>query len=493
MNKSYNYFAVDLGATSGRTILCTIDNGKMEMREVTRFPNHIIEMTGHCYWDIYALYNEIIRGLKTVAKEGVAVNSIGIDTWGVDFVMFGKDGGVIRNPYCYRDSHTVGVPEKFFNVVPSEEVYAMTGIQVLNFNSLFQLYALRLSGCSALDAADKILFIPDALSYLLTGKMVMEYTIASTSHMLNPVTKDLEPKLLEAIGLRRDQFARLVFPGEVVGALSEEVQRLTGLGAVPVIAVAGHDTGSAVAAVPATSKHFAYLSSGTWSLMGIEVVDPIINEKSRSYNFTNEGGINGTTRFIKNICGMWLLERCRGEWKENGEDVAYGDLIDQAIAVEPFRSIIFPDAECFANPNSMVSAIKTYCQATNQPVPESNGEITRCIFDSLALRYREVFGLLNDFAPFEIDVLHVIGGGSRNNLLNQFTCNAVGVPVIAGPSECTAIGNVMIQAQADGLVDGIEAMRKLIGDSVETARFEPQDAEIWNAAFDKFQKVCTIR
>ena len=483
-----HFFAVDLGATSGRTILGSLGEGKMELRELTRFPNHIIETGGHFFWDIYALYNEIINGLKVVAKEGITIQSIGIDTWGVDFVFIGKDGGLLRNPYCYRDPHTVGAMEEYFTHIPKEKVYDITGIQFMNFNSLFQLSTLKRNGCSALEAADKILFIPDALSYMLTGKMVTEYTIAATSQILNPRTKKFEKELLDVVGVKEEQWGRFVFPGEQIGTLTEEIQKMTGLGAVPVIAVAGHDTASAVAAVPAQNEKFAYLSSGTWSLMGIEVKDAIINQKSYNMNFTNEGGIEGTTRFLKNICGMWLLERCRKEWDAT-QNYSYPELIEAALAVPAFRSLINPDAPCFANPSSMIEAIRHYCLETNQPVPETYGEITRCIFDSLALRYKQVFGYLQDMAPFNIEKLHIIGGGSKNNQLNQFTCNAVGVPVVAGPSEGTAIGNIMLQAKANGLVKDIAEMRQLISTSIETALFTPEQPEAWEEAYQKYLSV----
>ncbi len=484
--KQTHFFAVDLGATSGRTILGTLSESGLDQRELTRFPNHIIETNGHFYWDIYALYNEIIGGLKVVAREGIEIASVGIDTWGVDFAFIGKDGGLLRNPYCYRDPHTVGMMEEYFKKIPKERVYDLTGIQFMNFNSLFQLYTLHRVGDSALEAADKILFVPDALSYMLTDEKVTEYTIASTSQILNPRTKQMEQELLDVCDVRAEQFGRFVFPGEQIGVLNEEVQRQTGLGAIPVIAVAGHDTASAVAAVPAMNERFAYLSSGTWSLMGIEVKDAIINAESFEKNFTNEGGVEGTTRFLKNICGMWLLERCRKEWTE---DYSYNALIEAALAAPAFRSIINPDAPCFANPTSMTEAIKQYCRETSQPVPNTYGEFTRCIFDSLALRYRQIFGYLQQMSPFPIEALHVIGGGSRNNLLNQFTCNAVGVPVVAGPSECTAIGNIMLQAKAAGIVSDIAAMRRLIAASIETTTFTPEEAEDWDKGYELYLKV----
>ena len=484
------FFAVDLGATSGRTILGTLSDSGLTLREITRFENPIIHLRGHCYWDIYALYREVIRGLEAVAREGITPCSIGIDTWGVDFALVGADGELLRNPYSYRDPHTEGAMDDFFKAVPRERVYDLTGIQFMNFNSLFQLYQLHRTGNSALRAADKILFMPDALSYLLTGVRVTERTIASTSQMLNPRTGRLEAELLKACGVSESQFGPIVQPGTVVGTLTPEVQRLTGLGAVPVVAVAGHDTASAVAAVPARSPHFAYLSSGTWSLMGIEAPEPIINKESYARNFTNEGGVEGTTRFLKNICGMWLLERSRAEWKAEGKPYSYDYIYAHIPHVPAFRSLIHPDAPCFANPESMVGAIQDYCRRTAQPVPETTEEVCRCIFDSLALRYRQVFGYLKEMAPFPLETLHIIGGGTQNVLLNQLTANATGITVVTGPIECTAIGNIMLQAKAAGLVSDIHSMRALIADSIETHTYTPQDAALWDEAFKRYLGVC---
>ncbi|MBQ2525193.1 MAG: rhamnulokinase, partial [Prevotella sp.] len=401
-NKKY-FFAVDLGATSGRTIIGTLDDNRFNLEELTRFDNNLIQTGGHFYWDIYALYFEIIKGLKIAAQRQIEISSIGIDTWGVDFVFIGEDGAILRNPVAYRDPHTFGVMEKFFeNEVDKKTVYDITGIQFMNFNSIFQLYAMKLNDDSALKNAKKILFVPDALSYMLTGEAVCEYTIVSTSELLDPRTKEIDPTLLKALGLERSQFGRMITPGTQIGVLTEEVQQMTGLGAIPVIAVAGHDTGSAVAAVPAKDEKFAYLSSGTWSLMGIETKDAIINERSYDLNFTNEGGIEGTTRFLKNICGMWLYERCRKEWPEEIRKMSHPELQGSAMNVEAFRSIINPDDAMFANPSNMIQAIQTYCKQTNQPVPETPAEICRCIFDSLALRYRQVFTWLAEFASFPL-------------------------------------------------------------------------------------------
>lgn len=485
------FFAVDLGATSGRTILGIIEDGRLEQEELTRFPNNLIETGGHFYWDIYALYNEMIRGLQIVGQRGISISSIGIDTWGVDFVFIAEDGALLRNPVAYRDPHTFGRMEEYFeHVVGRRQVYDITGIQFMNFNSLFQLYAMRQDDNAALKHCQKVLFLPDALSWMLTGEAVCEYTIASTSQMLDPRTGDLSERLIESVGLTRRHFGRMVQPGTKIGVLTKEVQKMTGLGPVPVIAVPGHDTASAVAAVPARDENFAYLSSGTWSLMGIESRQPIINDRSYELNFTNEGGIEGTTRFLKNICGMWLYERCRKEWPDDVRKLSHPELQGSAMGVEAFRSIINPDDVLFANPPSMIEAIQQYCRQTRQPVPETPSELCRCIFDSLALRYRQVFDWLKEFASVDLNVLHIIGGGSLNKYLNQFTADALGVKVTAGPQECTAIGNIMLQAKAAGMVDDVWQMRRIIADSVETVAYQPQsDEAAWDKAYTRYLEI----
>ena len=465
-----SFFSVDLGATSGRTILGFASEDGIKMEEINRFPNHLIHANGHYYWDIYELYRNIIEGLKLVAqRKDIHLESIGIDTWGVDFVMVGKDGGFLRMPYAYRDSHTVGAAEHYFQHYSAEDTYQRTGIQVMDFNSLFQFHTLRRNDDAALNAADKILFMPDALSYMLTGKMVTEYTIASTAQIVNAEERVLDAKVLETVGLTADHFGRFVYPGELVGTLTKDVQQMTGLGAVPVVAVAGHDTASAVAAVPAYLPDFAYLSSGTWSLMGIESKKPIINDQARQLNYTNEGGVEGTIRVLKNICGMWLLERCRENWGE----VTYEQLIQEALSAKPLQSIINPDDSAFANPLDMEKEIKTYCQRTNQHIPETRGELTRCIFESLVLRYREVLEDLEKLSGHKVSVLHVIGGGSKNDLLNQWTANSIGRPVVAGPAEATALGNIMMQLWASEPTMNLASLRKLASKGLELKTFVP--------------------
>lgn len=492
MQANKYFFAVDLGATSGRTIIGNLSDGKVILEEITRFPNNLVQTGGQFYWDIYALYSEVIRGLKEVARRKLDIISIGIDTWGVDFVFVGDDGQILRNPRAYRDPHTFSAMDDYLrNVKSKKELYDITGIQLMNFNTIFQLYAMKRAQNSALRNAQKILFLPDALSWMLTGNEVCEYTIASTGELVDPRTGDIDEELLASVGLSRSKFGKMVQPGTLIGALTAEVQKITGLGPIPVYAVAGHDTGSAVAAVPAKDEQFAYLSSGTWSLMGIETKQAIINERSYELNFTNEGGIEGTTRFLKNICGMWLLERCRKEWADKGVDVPqdYPTLFGNAVKAPAFQSIINPDDEMFANPASMEQAIKDYCQKTGQHVPEGYAEIIRCIFDSLALRYRQVYLWLKEFASFEINTLHIIGGGSKNDHLNQFTANATGLSVLAGPQEGTALGNIMIQAKAVGMVSDIWEMRKIIANSLELIEYHPKDAALWEKAYQKYLEV----
>ena len=479
MGTSKHFFAVDLGATSGRTILGSLSEGKLELEELTRFDNRLIEAGGHYYWDLLALYWEVIRGLRLVHDRHLTVQSIGIDTWGCDFVCVASDGQILSNPLAYRDPHTAHTMDTYFNKVLSRRaVYDKTGIQFMNFNSLFQLYQMRLDGNVALREAAQVLFIPDALSYLLTGQAICEYTVASTSQLLNPLTGDLDTDLLRSVGLSRDQLGPITTPGTAIGTLTPEVQRL----------VAGHDTASAVAAVPARDERFAYLSSGTWSLMGIESPHAIINEGSFDKNFTNEGGIEGTTRFLKNICGMWIYERCRQEWPE-AKGMGHTELQREAMGQEAFRSLINPDDPLFANPESMVGAIRAYCERTGQPVPEGHAACCRCIFDSLALRYRQVFTWLKQLADFDIRVLHVIGGGSKNEYLDQFTANSCGVTVLAGPQEGTAIGNVMLQAKAAGEVADVWEMRRIIAGSIDLRRFEPQDTATWDAAYERYLRI----
>lgn len=491
--KSLSFLAFDIGATSGRSILGTLDNGRLQMKELTRFPNQMLQIGNHFHWNIYSLFEHLKEGLVAAKKEGVDISSIGIDTWGVDFALIAKDGSILGAPYAYRDPHTNGMPEKYFDIIPRQKVYELTGIQVMNFNSLYQLFALKQADSSLLNAASEMLFMPDALAYLLTGNKVVEYTIASTSQILNPRTKQFEPQLLEAAGVLPSILGEIVMPGHMIGTLTNALADESELGKVPVIAVAGHDTASAVAAVPAENERFAYLSSGTWSLMGIEVKDAIINDETFALNYTNEGGIEGTTRFLKNITGMWLLEQCLKEWKKEGISYAYEKLVNIAESAPAFQSLIDPEDASFANPASMTRAITEYCIATGQTSPSNHAEYVRCIFESLSLKYKNVLGTFIQLAPFPIDKLHVIGGGSKNPLLNQWTANAIGIPVIAGPSEATAIGNIMIQAKAAGCVKSLLEMRKIICNSAQLETFLPENNEEWGIAYEKFMELVNLK
>lgn len=469
-----NIIGVDLGATSGRVILARAGDDRLRMEELHRFPNRMREIDGRFYWDIHALYEEILRGLSVAGGRGERIDSIGIDTWGVDFACVDPDGDLLGLPRAYRDPYTDGVPEEFFRTVPRESVYAKTGIQVMNFNSLYQLYALNREHSPALAAAEHVLFMPDALSYLLTGEQVCEYTILSTSQLMNPRTRELDGELLRAAGVDASLFARRVMPGERVGVLRDEVARRTGLGRVEVFAVAGHDTASAIAAVPAADERFAYLSSGTWSLMGIELPAPVITEESCAMNFTNEGGVDGTVRFLKNITGMWLLEQCRAVWSRQGREYSYEEIVRMTEGAAPSPGVIDPDAAEFAAPTDMPQAIRAWCAAHGVPSPADDAALMRLIFDSLAAKYAEVLGKLRRLAPFEIECLHVIGGGAQNDLLNRMTADAVGIPVVAGPAEATALGNIMVQARAAGVVSSLAEMRRYIGRSIETKTYQPK-------------------
>ncbi|MBO4801689.1 MAG: rhamnulokinase [Bacteroidaceae bacterium] len=492
-----HFLAVDLGATSGRTVLATFDDQRIQMREFTRFENPQLPLGGHIFWNLPHLYNEILRALRQVKAEGIELQSIGIDTWGCDFAFFGRDGQLLGLPHCYRDPHTDGAMERYFaDRLPQQEVYERTGIQLMPFNSLFQLDTLRRNGCVALQEADKVLFMPDALIYMLTGQAVCEYTVASTSQMLNPRTGDLDEALLKTVGLERRHFGRLVQPGERVGTLTAQVQEATGLGAIPVVAVGSHDTASAVAAVPAQDDRFAYLSCGTWSLLGVESPTPIINPDSFAENFTNEGGLDHTTRFLKNITGLWIYEQCRKEWTPAAPAAfatpgRVGGVLAASAPSAPSvpsdvnqlnalclastcQSIINPDDPRFAHPTSMTAAIREYLTETRQPLPETPADYVRVIFRSLAARYQEIVRILRRLTPVDIQRLHVIGGGSRNQFLMQFTADALQLPVVAGPQEGTALGNALVQVRAAGLVGSLPEMRAIITRSIELKTYLPQ-------------------
>lgn len=492
--KQHNFLAFDLGATSGRTILGTISSGKITLKELTRFPNRVVNIDNNYHWNICSLYESIVDGIFAASKEGVEITSIGIDTWGVDFVMIGDDGKILGLPYAYRDPQTENICTKFFDQeIPKDLLYQRTGIQIMNFNTIFQLYALKEKRCSALCASNTILFMPDALSYLLCGTKVTEYTIASTSQLLNPYSREFDSDILERLGLNSSLFAPITMPGSVIGKLYRSIAEECGVNELPIIAVGGHDTASAIASIPATDKNFAYLSSGTWSLMGIESKQPIISEQTEKWNITNEGGVDGSIRLLKNITGMWILERCKAEWEREGYNYDYNQIVELALQAKEFKVMIDTDAQQFANPTSMIRAIDSYCESTGQTKPESHGEYIRLVFESLALKYRYILEQFKTLADFPIERLHIIGGGSKNRLLNQFTANSIALPVVAGASEATAIGNIMIQAQSAGLFEDISSMRKAIADSIDTDNYLPEECEKWGEAYTRFLSITKLK
>ncbi len=466
------YLSIDLGATSGRTMIARYDGERVEMSELTRFETRQVHRDGHVYWDLPLLLDEILLALERVGKMGITLASIGVDTWGCDVAFFDKDGRLTGLPYSYRDPHTDGMMEHYFEqCMTGQELYERTGIQFMPFNTLFQLYTVRREDKDALAQADKVLFMPDAIIYMLTGEAVMEQTVASTSQMINARTGDLDPEILASIGMERSRFGRLVRPGEQVGVLSHQVQRATGLGPVPVVAVGSHDTASAVAAIPAEDADYAYLSCGTWSLLGIESPSPIINQASFRHNFTNEGGLDGTTRFLKNITGLWILEQCRKEWTE-GQVPADVNELNALCQQSSIASLINPDDPRFAHPDSMTAAIRDYLAESNQPPAQLPADYVRIIFRSLASRYAEVISMLRAISPVHIGRLHVIGGGTGNKYLMQFTADALGIPVIAGPKEGTALGNALVQIRAAGMVSSLSEMRAIVRKSIELEEYK---------------------
>lgn len=467
------YLAADFGGGSGRVIAGWIEDGKIVLEEVHRFGNRQVRLGEHVYWDFPALFEDMKEGLKIAAAKGYEVESIGVDTWGVDFGLVDRDGQLLSNPVCYRDERTAGMTEKLFSILNPTEHYATTGIQVMEINTLAQLLSIKDS--SQLEAARHLLFMPDLFSYFLTGKVCSEYCIASTSELLDAKQRNWSWETIEALGLPKHIFGEIVMPGTVRGTLLSHIARETGLGEVKVIAVGSHDTASAVAAVPAIEGDgpMAFLSSGTWSLLGVELAEPILTEEARKAEFTNEGGVGGRIRFLQNITGLWILQRLMAEWKEQGEEQTFAELLPAAEKATVSSIIPVADAT-FMNPASMEKAIAEYCAQSNQPVPQTKAEFAKCLFQSLATKYSEAIAGVNNIIPEKLRRLHIIGGGSQNDLLNQLTANALGIPVWAGPVEATAMGNILVQAMASGEVKDLAEAREVVRRSVIPKVFEPQ-------------------
>jgi rhamnulokinase len=482
-----HYLAIDLGAESGRVIAGTLENDQFRIEELHRFPNGLMPINGRLHWNIFRLYEQILEGLKIGADRlQNSPASIGIDTWGVDFALVARDGSLLGPPYAYRDPHTDGAMQLMFEKISREEIYELTGIQFLPFNSLYQLQALVRDNSPLLEAATRLLFVPDIFTYLLTGKMVTEFSFATTSQLYNPRSGTWEKRLLDTLGLPLDLLPKIVMPGTTIGSLSPDISRQTGLCSVDLTAVATHDTGSAVAAVPAQGDDWAFISSGTWSLMGIESKKPIISETSLAYNFTNEGGVNGSFRVLKNIAGLWLVQQCRAAWSRT-RNYSYTELTELALNAGPAKCFIDPDDPLFINPPDMPRAIAEYCTRTGQKTPGGEGQTIRCVLESLALKYRWVLDQLREISGRDLRKIHIIGGGTQNKLLCQLTADATGLPVYAGPIEATAIGNLAVQAIANGRIENLLQARTIIAQSFEIEQYQPRNTAVWEKARTRFQ------
>ncbi|WP_282937272.1 rhamnulokinase family protein [Paenibacillus sp. RC67] len=484
-----NIIAFDLGASSGRAMLGRLVDGKIEITELHRFSNDPVQVGDRLHWDILRLYHEIKQGLLIAKNKGIEVASIGIDSWAVDFGFIGKNGELIGNPYHYRDRHTENMMEKLFTELPASEIFGRTGIQFLQFNTIFQLYALKQANSPWLQEGNRFLMIPDLLRYFLTGEIQNEFSNATTTQLYNPVQGDWDKELLKQLDLPESWFGEVLQPGSTAGMLQASVCDELGIPSIPVYAVAEHDTGSAVAAVPATDRSFAYLSCGTWSLMGTEVQEPVINDRAQKLNFTNEGGVEGTYRLLKNIMGLWILQESRRVWEKAGESYSFPELVQLAGAAKSFSAFIDPDHPLFLAPGDMPARIAQYCLETGQQAPESVGEIVRCILESLALKYRFVFEMTERLSEQTFNGLHMVGGGIQNTLLCQWSANAIGKPVWAGPSEGSAIGNMAVQWIAQGVFADIWEARQAIRDSFPIVEYKPEEQELWGHAYDRFVKL----
>jgi rhamnulokinase len=480
------YLAIDLGAESGRAILATLDGEQLSLTDIHRFANDPVRLPDGLHWDILRLWSEIKRALYiTTHQHHIQLAGIGIDTWGVDYGLLDRTGALIGNPYHYRDSRTDGMVEEAFKRLSRERIFDLTGIQFMQLNTLYQLFSQVVQQSSALHIAETFLTTPDLLNYWLSGRKACEFTMATTTQCYDPRRCEWSQPLLQALGIPTHIFPEVVQPGTVLGIVLPEIAEETGCGQVPVIAPACHDTGSAVAAVPAEAQHFAWISSGTWSIMGAEASDPIVNVQSLKYNFTNEGGVNGTWRFSKNIMGLWLVQECRRTWARAGEELSYAEITRLAAEAEPFRSIIDVDAADFFQPGDMPARIQKYCMRTNQPVPETKGAIVRCALESLALKYRWVLDRLEEMLGYRLEPIHIIGGGTQNRLLNQLTADATRRSVVAGPIEATAIGNVLMQAIALGHLKSLDEARAVVRYSFKPETYQPQPSSEWDTAYEK--------
>jgi rhamnulokinase len=487
------YLAIDLGAESGR-VMAGLWNGKtIRLEEVHRFPNGPVHLADSLRWDVLRLWAEIQAGLGLAAKKyGASITSVGADTWGVDFVLLNRQGEMLGQPYHYRDARTNGIMERTFRKVPRAEIFAQTGLQFMQLNTLFQLLALKQRSPNLLDQTDCLLFMPDFIHWALCNSRVAEFTIASTSQCLNPLTRNWASGLLKAFDLPARIFPKIAPPGTSLGVLRPGVAERTGLGNIKVVAPPSHDTASAVAGVPTANTgtpNWAYLSSGTWSLMGVEVNKASLSARTQELNLTNEGGLDGTYRLLKNIMGLWLVQQCKRSFDERGRGYEYAELAKLAAKAPALRSLVNPDDPRFLNPPSMPKAIQDFCRETRQPVPRKEGELVRCAYESLALKYRQVLGWLEELTGNRIEVIHIVGGGSKSAILNQFTADACQRPVLAGPVEATALGNLLVQVRSSGELSSLGEMRTVVRKSSEVTTCPPRHAGAWDTAFDRFLRL----
>jgi rhamnulokinase len=492
MNATANFLAVDLGASGGRVLLGRWDGARFALAELHRFANRPVHVLGEWRWDVLQLWSEIKAGLAAyrVAAD-TALAGIAVDTWGVDFGLFDRAGKLLGNPFCYRDARTAGVEPRLFQRAPRNEIFALTGIQFMRINTLYQLFSMI--GDPQLEAAETLLMMPDLFHYWMTGRKVAEYTQASTSQCFHARERRWANELLDRLDLPSRILPEVVFPGTVIGELRGDITAELRLPErTPVIAPGSHDTASAVVAVPGLDQHSAYISSGTWSLVGVETAEPIITERSLALNFTNEGGVSGTIRLLKNVMGLWLIQECRAQWQREGQGYGWDELLALADQAPPFRSLIDPDAAEFLEPGDMPNAIRDFCRRTQQPIPESAGAVVRCCLESLALRYRWVLLALEELLGRPLRTIRVVGGGSRNRLLCQFTADACGRPVIAGPVEATALGNILIQAIAAGHLADLTSARQALAASVDLKQYDPRPAAAWDEAFDRFSALIAM-
>ncbi|MBQ1950796.1 MAG: rhamnulokinase [Clostridia bacterium] len=485
---SKRVLAFDFGASSGRAILGTFADGKIHMEEIHRFSNDPVNIRGVFHWDVLRLFHEIKQGITKAVHAG-GFDAIGIDTWGVDFGLIDKKGHLINNPVHYRDTRTIGMMDKVFETIPKEELYHRTGIQFAALNTIFQLAYLQMNEPEVLAQADKLLLMPDLFAYLLTGVARAEYCNVSTTQCLDPVTGDWAYDLLDRLQIPRRLFSPMIDAGETYGLLSDEICEELGAPKVPVIAVSTHDTGSAVVAVPSSEKDFIFISCGTWSLFGTELAQPIINDASFGFNLTNEGGYGRTTRFLKNIMGLWLIQESRRQWIREGFDVSYADLEKEALAAKPFQCFINPDDDDFVSPGNLPKRVQEYCRRTGQYVPQNRGEIMRCIYESLAMKYRYTFRAIREVTGLEYNTIHMIGGGTKDRLLCQMAADACNTNVIAGPIEATATGNIAVQLIALGEIADLADARRVIAASEEPKFYEPQQAAAYDEAYVRFEKL----